>query len=125
MKKWGFYLLSMTFFLIIVIILGFKMPESWTDCYSEPGICVSVVCILVLFIATIFYIYLHSVKSKGTLLVYLPFLRHFPIFLHFSPNLNFYLHIPQKTSYLCSAYKTILIFLEYINYKFIKVCTNL
>ena len=44
MKKWGFYLLSMTFFLMIVIILGFKTPESWTDCYSEPGICVSIIC---------------------------------------------------------------------------------
>lgn len=68
MKKWGFYILSMSFFLIIVIILGVKIPESWSDCYTQPGICISVVCILVLFIATIFYIYLHSVKSKGTLL---------------------------------------------------------
>lgn len=81
MKKWGFYLLSMTFFLIIVIILGFKMPESWTDCYIQPGMCISIVCILVLFIATIFYIYLHSVKSKGTLLG--------PILISEAKNINF------------------------------------
>ena len=68
MKKWGFYLLSMTFFLIIVIILGFKTPISWTDCYSKPGICVSIICALLLLITAVFGIYLHSVKSKGTLL---------------------------------------------------------
>lgn len=50
------------------MILGFKMPKSWSDCYTQPGICISMACILLLFIATIFYIYLHSVKSKGTLL---------------------------------------------------------
>ena len=57
------------------------MPESWTECYSKPGICISIVCILVLFIATIFYIYLHSVKSKGTLLG--------PISISEAKNINF------------------------------------
>lgn len=67
MKKWGFYLLSMAFFLIIVIILGFKTPESWTDCYSEPGICVSIICAFLLVCTGFFWLYLSS-RRKGTLL---------------------------------------------------------
>lgn len=67
MKKWGFYLLSMTFFLIIVIILGFKMPESWTECYSKPGICVSLICAFLLLYVASFWLYL-STRKKGTLL---------------------------------------------------------
>ena len=67
MKKWGFYLLSMTFFLIIVIILGVKIPESWSDCYSAPGICVSIICAFLLLYVASFWLYL-STRRKGTLL---------------------------------------------------------
>lgn len=65
MKKWFFYLLSMTFFLIIVIILGFKMPESWTDCYSQPGICASIICAFLLVCTSFFWLFL-TIKVKGT-----------------------------------------------------------
>ena len=68
MKKWGFYLLSMVFFLGIVILLGFKIPKSWSDYYSKPGICISIICVLLLVCSVIFGIYLHTVKTKGTLL---------------------------------------------------------